>query len=276
MKKKSCQLCNKQFDCPSTLKKVGSCVLIANQIQNAHSEISNSICWSTQAKKVRQLFLTPLSSPPSHVHPAVNVKSVITPTAWACEVCARRFSISSNLNRHTRRCREKWAKTNSLATDTPSSSPSSDPSESPPASSTSSDSPDFDHPPSPRLPDRPKRRKSAPTGLVQYKTDDGSHSHDHRHVARKPHRRRRKGSPSEPWIPASLVNFNLQPVTRSILPIPLPAAIPSKFEERNSYADTPPEPYHPSYWTGSLVGPSYLPRSEEVSRGRFYGKLLVF
>jgi len=222
---------------------------------------------------------------PSHLHPLTSTcrKRVIghRPPAWACEICARRFSVSSNLNRHARRCREKWAKADSLAaaaaTDTPTPSPSSDPSQSPP-SSASSDSPDSDRPPSPHLTDRPKRRQSAPGGLVQYETDDGSRTHDQRHVAGKPHRRRRKGSPSEPWVPASLVNFNLQSVTRSVLSTPLPAAVPSKFEERNSFADTPPQAYHPSWWTGSLVGPSYHPppRSEEVSRGRFYGKLLVF
>ena len=189
--------------------------------------------------------------------------------AWACEICGRRFSVSSNLNRHARRCREKWAKTDSLATDTPVSSASSDPAESPPSSSSPSSSDGSDG--SPQLTDRPKRRQS-----VQYETDDGSRSHDQQqHVAGRPYRRRRKGSPPEPWIPASLVSFNLDPAT-SFASTPLPAVAPSTGEERNSYEDTPLEAYHPSCWTGRLVGPSYSPRSEEISRGRFYGKLLVF
>ena len=179
--------------------------------------------------------------------------------AWACEICTRRFSVSSNLNRHTRRCREKWAKADSLAMDMPTPSASSSPPEhieaSPTSSSTLTDGPDDPYrPPSPQsTTDKPKRRQSA-----QY-------------------RRRRKGSPTEPWIPASLVNFNLDPVTGSV-PTPLPAVVPNpnKLEERNSYDNTPLQAYHPSCWTGQLVGPSYVPRAEEFPRSRFCGKVLVF
>ena len=161
--------------------------------------------------------------------------------------------------------------------DTPPSSALSDPSElteSPPSSSSpssSSDGSDACRQSSPQL-----IRQLQPTpGTVQHETDDGTRPHDQQHVVGKPHRRRRKGSPIEPWVPASLVNFNLDPITRSV-PTPLPAVVPSMFEERNSYADTPLQAYHPSCWTGRLVGPSYAPGSEEVPRGRIYGKLLVF
>jgi hypothetical protein len=131
--------------------------------------------------------------------------------------------------------------------------------------SSSSDGSDACRPPSPQLIHQPSRRE----------TDDGSRSHDQQHVAGKSHRRRRKGSPTEQWVPASLVNFNLEPITRPAS-IPLPAVVPGTFEERNSYEDTPLQAYHPSCWAGRLVGPSYGPRSEEVTRGRNYGKVLVF
>lgn len=111
----------------------------------------------------------------------------------------------------------------------------------------------------------------------QHETNDGPRSHDQQHVAGKPSRRRRKGSPAEPWVPASLVSFNLYPITGPA-PTPLPAVVrtPDGSEERDSYDNTPLQAYHPSCWTGQLVGPSYAPKSEEFSRGRFYGKLLVF
>ena len=195
-----------------------------------------------------------------------------SPQAWACEICGRRFSVSSNLNRHTRRCKEKWAKASSLATDTPppsALSESSERTESPPSSSSSSSSDGFDAhlPPSPQLTDR---RQS-----IQYETDDGTRSHDQRLVAVRNNRRRRKSYPVEPWIPASLVSFNLEPEPKSV-PTPLPAVVPGIYEERNSYADTPLEAYHPSCWTGNLVGPSYALRSDELPTGHYCGKLLVF
>jgi len=194
-----------------------------------------------------------------------------SPLAWACEICGRRFSVSSNLNRHTRRCKEKWVKADSSAADTPTERTESSPSSSP---STSSDGFDASRLPSPQLTDRPKRRQSVP-GPVRYEIDDGTRSHDQQHATGTPHKRRRKGSPAEPWVPHSLVRFNLDPASRSAS-TPLPAAVPSTSEERNSYDDTPLQAYHPSCWTGRLVGPSYTQRSEEASRGRFYGKLLVF
>jgi len=271
----SCQLCNKRFDRPSTLKKVCSFFRSESNAKNADSQTSNSICWSTRAKKV--LFSCsahPSSLSLSHTHtPPACRKCVIGHhyIAWACEICGRRFSVSSNLNRHVRRCREKWAKSDSLATDTPPTSLLSEHTESPPSSSSPSSS-DGSDPCSPSSPQQMTHRRQSVPGTV---TDHGSRSHDQHHVAGKPQRRRRKGSPVEPWVPASLVNFNLEPITRSV-PTPLPAVVPSMFEERNSYADTPSQAYHPSCWTGRLVGPSYVPRNEEVPGGRIYGKLLVF
>lgn len=217
-------------------------------------------------------FIQPFQSFISHTH-----RSSLP--AWACDICGRRFSVSSNLNRHIRRCREKWAKSESSATDTPPPSAVSDPSESTGSphsssspssySSASTDSSDAYRPPSPQLTDQ--QRQSAP-GPVQYETDYGTRSHDQRHGAGK---RRRKDSPTEPWIPASLVNFNLDPATK-YTPTPLPAVVPGTCEERNSYADTPSQAYHSRYWTGTLVGPNHIPRSEDMSRGRYCGKLLVF
>ncbi|KAF9654235.1 hypothetical protein BDM02DRAFT_3106535 [Thelephora ganbajun] len=204
-----------------------------------------------------------------------------SPLAWACEICGRRFSVSSNLNRHTRRCREKWVKADNSMTDTPPPSALSDLSEHTESSPSSCSSSSLSggsggySPSSPHLTDGPKRRQSAVESIRYDTGDDRARSHDQPHIAGRSHRRRRKDSPAEPWIPASLVNFNLDPVTRSV-PTPLPAVVPSMLEERNSYEDTPLQAYHPSCWTGHLVGPSYTPRSEEVSRGRFYGKLLVF
>jgi len=164
--------------------------------------------------------------------------------------------------------------------ETPTASASSSPSDitvtSPSSSTTFADSPDPYRPPSPQLTVRSNQRQPAP-GTVQYETDDSSRPHDQQHVAGKSHRRRRKGSPTEPWVPASLVKFNLDPVTGSV-PTPLPAVVPNpnKPEERNSYDNTPLQAYHPSCWTGRLVGPSYAPRREEFPRGRFCGKVLVF
>jgi len=293
--------------CPlTTLCKVVSCVT-SGSIVRAHSRRSvslfdrkskthinhrNSICWSTRVKKVQWRF-TPLILPLFFFFsPPLAVNDHLL--AWACEICSRRFSVSSNLNRHVRRCREKWVKTDSLATDTPPSYALSDPSEhteplpsSSPSSSSSSSSPPSDGPDayrqsSPQLTDRQDRHQHA-FGIVQYDNDDGTRSYDQQqHVAGKSHyssRRRRKGSPTEPWIPASLVNFNHEPnPNMRSAPTPLPAVVPSTFEERNSYEETPLQAYHPSCWPGHLVGPSYTltPRGEEVSRGRYYGKLLVF
>ncbi|KAF9786871.1 hypothetical protein BJ322DRAFT_1052390 [Thelephora terrestris] len=200
--------------------------------------------------------------------------------AWACTICGRRFSVSSNLNRHARRCKEKWARSDSLATvTTPPPPPPSEPSEaieSPPSSSSSSSSSSSDgsdacHTSSPQLTDH---RQFSPAPF-HHETDDSTRSHDQEYGAGRSYKRRRKGSPTEPWIPASLANFNLDPTTRHA-PTPLPAVVPSTFEERNSYAETPSQAYHPSCWTGTLVGPSHVPRNEEISRGRYCGKLLVF
>lgn len=75
--------------------------------------------------------------------------------------------------------------------------------------------------------------------------------------------RQREGSPDKPWIPASLLGYKFIHITRHMSGL-LPAVVPGLFEERDSYADTPRQAYHPSYWTGRLVGPNYGPRSEEV------------
>lgn len=227
-KRHRCQLCNKRFDRPSTLKK----------------------------------------------HMLVHTGE----KAWACEICGRRFSVSSNLNRHSRRCKEKWAKPYSSATsDTPPPSATSGPSEfadSPPASSSPSSSSEASDPYSPSSPHLTDQRQSAPSP-VKYEIDDGPRSHDQRHGAGKIQRKRRRSPAAEPWIPASLVHFKLDP-TSTYVSTPLPAVVPSTSEERNSYADTPSQAYHPSCWTGHLVGPSYIPKAEEMSQGRYCGKLLVF
>lgn len=270
----SCQLCDKRFDRPSTLKKV--CSFFRSESNTKTLTAKPRIAYVGPHRRKRYSPCSVSSSPLPHSHTLSHTcrKRVIGHhyIAWACEICGRRFSVSSNLNRHVRRCKEKWAKSDSLATDTPPIlSDPSEHTESPPSSSSPSSS-DGSDPCSPSSPQQMIHRRQSVPGPV---TDHGPRSHDQHHVAGKPQRRRRKGSPVEPWVPASLVNFNLEPITRSV-PTPLPAVVPSMFEERNSYADTPSQAYHPSCWTGRLVGPSYVPRNEEVSGGRIYGKLLVF
>ncbi|KAH8101389.1 hypothetical protein BXZ70DRAFT_89956 [Cristinia sonorae] len=182
--------------------------------------------------------------------------------AFKCDLCGRRFSVSSNLTRHEKRCVLKKSTTQPLLDSPPSSAHSS---ASPPASTSPSDA-ENNTSASTSAPSNPRKR-SLPS------TSDLTTSQD---PLPKPKRRRRAPSPST-WIPDSLKQFDLTPLPKST-PVPLPPVQPfhdprtHSFEERDSFdSKVAVRPYHPEGWNGRLPGPGVCSLSSGVG-----GTLLVF
>ncbi|KAI0757456.1 hypothetical protein C8Q80DRAFT_1265379 [Daedaleopsis nitida] len=201
--------------------------------------------------------------------------------AFACERCGRRFSVASNLNRHSRTCRAALA-TPAAASDSAPASVSSDSGSGTPTAPASS-----------RLASSSQTASTArdanttPSSLssTSRKSDDGSEegsppesSSELPAHARSRKRARRAPTP-ERWIPDSLRVFDLTPLTKAT-PVPLPPVRPFQdsynhvLEERDSFDENASTtPYHPRGWKGRLPGPGLT--SQNVAN-RSGGQLLIF
>ncbi|KAI0294785.1 hypothetical protein BC826DRAFT_309167 [Russula brevipes] len=176
-----------------------------------------------------------------------------------CEICSRRFSVASNLNRHVRRCvlRPVNALHNAPASsgqpppdsDTTSATSSLAARSGSEGCSTATMSETATLSP----------RSSAPSPKRPATSDPTSDASGAPRPAKK--RPRRPPTP-KPWIPLSLLGFDLTP-SRKSCPIPLVPVHPSPWEgeERDSFGadDLPHNPYHPEGWIGKLPGPACRP-----------------
>ncbi len=169
-----------------------------------------------------------------------------------CDICSRRFSVASNLNRHVRRCVLRPVNTmhNAQAslgqpTNADASSPTIRSGSEGSNIGTSSEVV-----PSPRsTAPSPKRISTSDSNY------DGS-------VTRPAKKRPRRAPTPTPWVPLSLRGFDLTP-TRKSCPIPLTPVRPSTWdgEERDSFCadELSHNPYHPDGWSGKLPGPACHP-----------------
>lgn len=166
--------------------------------------------------------------------------------------------MSSNLNRHVRRCKEKWPEGTRTDGGSDHSATPVTPTQDPLPIISPHDklAPPFSSPavmttaPAPRS----HKRKSSSS------TDDAPVSST----------KRRKSPPAKTWVPESLRNFDHKQKFKAAS-TPLPPVIPSIYEERNSYDRCADEtPYQSSSWKGRLVGPCY------TISWRGYEKVLVF
>jgi hypothetical protein len=186
--------------------------------------------------------------------------------AFVCETCGRRFGVASNLNRHVRRCvlRPVNSQTSAVEGDDPrTGSPNTAKQESHSGTATASSDPANANQ------TKSKRTRSAATS-----SHPGSFNQSDSQAQSQPRggpppvdpkqrpatkRRRRAPSPT-PWIPFSLLAFDLNPVEfHKSTPVPLPPVSPSTMgrwvEERNSWDENVGlAPYHRD-WTGKLPGP---------------------
>lgn len=187
--------------------------------------------------------------------------------AFVCHACSRRFSVQSNLTRHTRICPEKAAVANA---DESAAGLSSMADTSMTAALTSPASTQADSPAPSGGSRRGRKRPSPPPPAARPQDSAGEP---------KPKRRRR--APSSPlWLPDSLRGLDLSPLEKAT-PVPLPPVQPfadprtcDLVEERDSFDDHVPQaPYHPKGWTGRLPGPALM---DQESLGILGGRLLVF
>ena len=175
-------------------------------------------------------------------------------------ICSRpRFSVASNLNCHVRRCAYRPAGTScqrpcQLRTTTPRFHFHT-------ASTTSSHtvrSGSEGHSTGTLSETTLSPRSSAPSPK-RMPTSDPICETDAPPPAKK--RPRRAPTPT-PWVPRSLLTFDLTP-TRKSCPVPLAPVRPSPWEgeERDSFAvdELPHNPYHPDGWVGKLPGPACRP-----------------
>jgi len=210
-------------------------------------------------------------------------------SAFVCETCGRRFGVASNLNRHVRRCVLRRvnsaapSQTNALESEDPKTAPT------PPAPvQSSSQSPPSGSPTATTsipaasnlgtddsrfaiAPGKSKRTRPASTALSgspnssYTSSSDQTHSQPHStSESKRPTVKRRRRAPSPtPWIPFSLLAFDLNPVEfHKSTPVPLPPVSPSATgrwtEERNSWDENVGlEPYSRD-WTGKLPGPGLV------------------
>lgn len=142
--------------------------------------------------------------------------------AFQCETCGRRFGVASNLNRHIRKCILKPVHAASLSSAAAKTT----------MTTTAADPP----PPPPQIEEQDQRTVMP----IRTKPKTATNS---------PKRRRRATTPNV-WVPSSLLGFRLLPAQcHAATPVPLPPAIPSVWEERDSWDENVGEaPYHPREW----------------------------
>jgi hypothetical protein len=177
--------------------------------------------------------------------------------AHVCEICSRRFSVASNLNRHVRRCAYRPVNTMHNA----SASPGLPPPGSDTASTTSSHtvrSGSEGHSTGTLSETTLSPRSSAPSPKRTPASDPSCEANAPRPAKKRP---RRAPTPT-PWVPQSLRHFDLTP-SRKACPVPLAPVRPSPWdgEERDSFCldELPHNPYHPDGWIGKLPGPACRP-----------------
>lgn len=190
------------------------------------------------------------------VHSAFLSDMTLYP-AHVCDICSRRFSVASNLNRHVRRCAYRPVNTMHNA----SAGPGQPPPGSDTASTTSSHtvrSGSEGHSTGTLSETTLSPRSSAPSPK-RTPTSDLICETD---AARPAKKRPRRAPTPTPWIPRSLQTFDLTPTPKSC-PVPLAPVRPSPWdgEERDSFSvdELPHNPYHPDGWVGKLPGPACRP-----------------
>ncbi|KAG7090572.1 hypothetical protein E1B28_009679 [Marasmius oreades] len=174
--------------------------------------------------------------------------------AFQCEACGRRFGVASNLNRHIRRCLLKPV--NVVQDTTPSSTDGED-----------------------------RSRRSSTTSPVAESLDPTITTTATRATSKSLNQKRRRRAPSPArWIPASLLNFNLEPPQKTAS-VPLPPVRPSEWdnEERDSFDENVgAAPYHPREWQykpflpGPGIASGFGSGRRSGGRGQMFGSLLVF
>jgi len=186
-----------------------------------------------------------------------NYETIASPSAHVCEICSRRFSVASNLNRHVRRCVLRPVNTMHTAP-TPSGQPLAADTPSAPSSSHTARSGSEGCSTGSMSETTLSPRSSAPSPKRTSTSDPNGETEASRPVKKRP---RRAPTPT-PWIPMSLRGFDLTP-TRKSCPVPLAPVRPSTWEgeERDSYSpeELPHNPYHPDGWVGKLPGPACRP-----------------
>ena len=210
-------------------------------------------------------------------------------SAFQCEICSRRFSVQSNLNRHAKRCRARFQGENPADSPAAAGSAGTDENESASSSAASSaTTSDAASPSAESTTSRGRKRvadkdiansdasaaaaatpcsaaASPPSSAATGPVISASVSESASTTAAQPKRKRRRRAPSPlAWIPDSLRAFDLTPYAKST-PIPLPPVQPFSdtqnhmWEERDSFDDAvSPTPYHPCGWNGRLPGPALL------------------
>lgn len=144
--------------------------------------------------------------------------------------------MSSNLNRHVRRCKEKWTE----GTRTPGSS---------------TPLPELLSPTSAR--DQLAVSSPTATSMRTPRAYKRKSSSDPTLDAPFPSPKRRRSPAPISWVPDSLRGFDHSQKFKAAS-TPLPPVTPSIHEERNSYDKSADEtPYQSSNWQGRLVGPCY-------------------
>src|SRR6267154_4818932 len=166
---------------------------------------------------------------PPAVHPAF-LSDITLLLAHVCDICSRRFSVASNLNRHVRRCAYRPVNTMHNA---PASSGQPPPPGSDTASTTSSHtvrSGSEGHSTGTLSETTLSPRSSAPSPKRTPTSDPNCETDAPRPAKKRP---RRAPTPT-PWIPRSLLTFDLTP-TRKSCPVPLAPVRPSPWdgEERD-------------------------------------------
>ncbi|KDQ17595.1 hypothetical protein BOTBODRAFT_646663 [Botryobasidium botryosum FD-172 SS1] len=189
--------------------------------------------------------------------------------AHQCKLCGRRFSIPSNLRRHTKSCeaakRRSGAESSSKLTTQPS------------ASQDIYSSPLGGLVPVGSTPPREARRPS-PYSKATHAPDINDISGS---STSRVHTSRRPSSSARQWLPPSLAHFSnastlssTPPFTQSsaarftavAIPLPPVRPAPNEGEERDSYHVSSRWPYHPNHWEGRLPGPGLLGDDELLQR----------
>ncbi len=173
--------------------------------------------------------------------------------AHVCEICSRRFSVASNLNRHVKRCVLRPVNTMHNAAASSAQPPGPDTASAASSHTARSGSEGCS---TGTLSETALSPRSSAPSPKRTSTSDLAYEAG---VPRPAKKRPRRAPTPTPWVPLSLRDFDLTP-SRKSCPIPLAPVRPSPWEgeERDSFTvdESPHNPYHPDGWMGKLPGPA--------------------